>query len=150
MAGDEGTASETDEETDNGQTSGGVDEAGQGSWDGSPAKDHGKWDSWSVLVAHRTEKETHEDGSSDTNNGGGPDLLLGEPKGILDLTKKGGDSEPDEEGNEKSPPRVVKCSHVRAGKVAKLDLRGSVILVGVDGKDVRLVRLIFFGLHLKI
>lgn len=141
LAHDEGTTDEADEETEDDESSGRVDEAGAGGGDGAAAQDHGEEDTGTVLVAHRAEDETHADGTGDGDDGGGPDLLLGDAKVRADLGKKRGDGEPDEEGNEEAPPRAVEGAHVRAGEVAKLDLLGLVILVGVDLEDVGLVLL---------
>ena len=141
LAHDEGAADEADEETENNQAGGGVDEAGAGRGDGAAAQDHGEEDAGAVLVAQRAEDEAHADGASDGNHRRGPDLLLGDAEVGTDLGKEGGDGEPDEEGDEEAPPRAVEGAHVRAGEVAKLDLLGLVVLVGVDLEDVRLVLL---------
>ena len=66
-------------------------------------------------------------------------MFLFKSKGVLDLTKKRGNGEPDEEGDEKSPPRAVEGPHVWAREVAELDLGRSVILVWVDLKGVLVV-----------
>jgi hypothetical protein len=146
LAHDEGTSGDTNEETENGKSSGAVDETSQSSWDGSSAEHDGEKDAGTELVATRSKDETHEDGSSDTDNGGSPELLLGEIKGVLDLRQERGNGEPDEESNEETPPRAVEGSHVRASKTAKLDLSSLVILVRVDGDRVGLVLLDLLGL----
>ena len=100
---------------------------------------------WSNLVTQGTKEETHEDGSTNTDNARGPDFFLGKRESSTDLGKKRSDGEPDEKGNEETQPREVEGSHVRAGEAAKLDLGGSVILIRVDVKGVGVV-LLPFGL----
>ena len=70
-------------------------------------------------------------------------MLLGQTKGGTDLTEKRGNSEPDEESDEETPPRAVEGSHVGTREVAELDLTGSVILFGIDLKGVLVVLLPF-------
>jgi hypothetical protein len=85
----------------------------------------------------------HENGSTDTNDGRGQDLLGFQLQRGADLGKKRGDGEPDKERDEETPPRAVVGTHVGAGETAKLDFRGLVSLVGVDVKTVLRVLLPF-------
>jgi hypothetical protein len=65
---------------------------------------------------------------------------------ITDLIKKRSDGEPDEKGDEEAQPRKVEGYHVGTRKVAKLDLSGFIILIGIDIKGV-LLELLLFALH---
>ena len=67
--------------------------------------------------------------------------MLGDSDRVTDLREERGGGEPDEEGDEKTPPGKVKGAHVRAGKGAELDLFGTVVLVGIDLDVVFTVRL---------
>jgi hypothetical protein len=147
LAHDEGTSGGSNEQTENSKTGSVVDKTSAGSWDGSTAKDNGEKDTGSDLVTEGTEEETHEDGSTDTDDRRGPELLLVQAQGDLDLGKKRSNGEPDEKGNEETQPREVEGSHVGTREVAKLDLISSVILIRVDDKSVRIV-LFPFGLSL--
>jgi hypothetical protein len=147
LAHDKGTSGNTNEKAENGKSGGAVDKTSQSSWDGSNAEHDGEKNTGTELVATRSKDETHEDGSPDTDNGGSPEFLLGKVKGDLDFRKEWGNGEPDEKGNEETPPRAVEGSHVRASKTAKLDLGGLVILVRVDVDRVRLVLLEFLRLY---
>jgi len=132
LAHDEGTSGGTNEKTKDGKASGGLDKTSAGGGDGSETEDGSHRNTGSPLVTGRSEDETHEDSTSDSDNGGSPDFLLGQTKIDLDLGKKRSNGEPNEEGDEKSPPGAVEGSHVRAGEGTKLDSGGLVILVGVD------------------
>ena len=139
LAHDEGTSGNTNEQTKDGKASGTVDETSERRRDGRSAEDDGEEDAGSELVAGGSEEETHEDGSGDADNRRSPDLLLGQVEGRPDLREKRSDGEPDEEGDEETPPRAVEGTHVWAGEVAQLDLAGLVILVGVDLQGVSLI-----------
>jgi hypothetical protein len=141
LAHDESTSGNSNEQTENGKSGGAVDKTSQSSWDGSSTEHDGEKDACTEFVASRSKDETHEDGSSHTDNRGSPELLLGKVKGDLDFRKEGGNREPDEKGNEETPPRAMEGSHVRASKTAKLDLGSLVILVRVDRDRVGLVLL---------
>ena len=141
LAHDEGAADEADEETEDDEAGGGIHKAGAGGGDGAAAQDHGEEDAGAVLVAERAEDEAHADGAGDGDDRREPDLLSVDADVGADLREERGNGEPDEEGNEEAPPRAVEGAHVRAGEVAKLDLLGLVILVGVDLEDVGLVLL---------
>jgi len=143
LAHDEGTSSGSNEQTEDGKVGSVGHQTSAGGWDGSTAKDGGEKNTWSDLVTEGTEEETHENGSSDTDDRRGPDFLLGQIQSGTDLGKKRGNGEPDEEGNEETQPGEVEGSHVWAREVAKLDLISSVILFGVDLKLVRVVFLPF-------
>jgi len=141
LAHDEGTSGESDEETKDGETGSIVDETGAGGRDGGKAQSGSHRNTGSPLVASRSHDESHQNGSSDTDNGGCPDLLLGQSQCFLDFTQKRSDCEPDEKGNEETPPRHVEGSHVGACERAELDGLGSVILVGIDLDPVLVVLL---------
>merc|ERR1719446_462476 len=145
LAHDEGTSGGTNEKTKDPKTGGVVDKTGAGGRDGSTAKDGGHRNTGTPLIASRSEDETHEDGSSDSSNGGSPDLLLGKVKILLDLGQERSNGEPDEEGNEETPPRHVEGSHVGAGERTKLDGGGLVILVRIDIDPVLVVLLPLSG-----
>jgi len=145
LAHDEGTSGGSNEKTKDGESSSGVDKTSAGGRDGGSAQDDGHRNTGSPLIAGRSEDETHEDGSSDSGNGGSPDFLLGEAKIRLDLSQERSDGEPDEESNEETPPRHVEGSHVRAGKGTKLDGGGLVILVRIDVDEVLVVLLPLSG-----
>ena len=132
LAHHKGTSSNTNEETKDGKASGTVDKSSTGSRDGSSTEDKGKEDTGSILVTEGSEEETHEDGSTNTNNGGGPDFLLANTQVITDLREQRSNSEPDEEGNEETRPRVVESTHVGASKRHQLDLSGLIILIRVN------------------
>ena len=66
-------------------------------------------------------------------------MLFGKTDGIFDLSEKRSDSEPDEEGNEETPPREVECSHVRTREVTQLNLGRLIVLLWVDSKYVRII-----------
>lgn len=117
------TTGRTDEETEDGEAGGSFDKAGTCGRDGSKTQNRGHGDAGSPLVAGGSENESHKNSSAYTDNGGGPNLLLTKTEIILDFTEKGCDGKPDEEGNEKSPPRHVKGSHVRSSKGTKLDTK---------------------------
>ena len=142
---DEGSSGRSDEQTKDGKTGGVADGSGKGGRDGGEAKDGSHRDTGTELVTGRSKDETHEDGSTYTDNGGSPDLLLGESKIVTDLREKRGDGEPDEESAEETPPRAVEGTHVRAGKRAKLDGGSLVILVRVD---INVVGVVFLPLSL--
>lgn len=114
LAHNEGSSGGTDEETKDSESGSAVDKTGAGSGDGGSAQESGHGDSCSPLITGGSEDETHCDGSSDTNNGRSPDLLLAQSKILLDLGKKRGNGEPDEKGNEETEPREVEGSHVGA------------------------------------
>ena len=145
LAHDEGSSGRSDEQTKDGKTGGVADGSGKGGRDGGEAKDGSHRDTGTELVTGRSKDETHEDGSTYTDNGGSPDLLLGESKIVTDLREKRGDGEPDEESAEETPPRAVEGTHVRAGKRAKLDGGSLVILVRVD---INVVGVVFLPLSL--
>lgn len=69
-------------------------------------------------------------------------MFLGKAKGLLDFTQERRYGKPDEEGNEKSPPGAMECTHVGAGKRAKLDFLGLVILVRVNFNEVSIILLV--------
>ena len=144
---DKGSSSGTNEKTKDGKTIGRVDKTGAGGRDGGSAQDGGHRNAGSPLIAGRSKDETHEDGSSDSGNGGSPDFLLGEAKIGLDFSQERGNGEPNEESNEETPPRHVECTHVRASKRTKLDGGGLVVLVGVN-IDIVLVVLLPLGLSI--
>lgn len=144
MASYKSTSGKSNEETENSQGLGGLNGTSQGSWDGSTTEDGRKRNSGTILVTDRSEKETHEDCSSDTDNIGSPNLLLGKIECFLDFREERSDGEPNEESNKETPPGIVERSHVRTLKAAELDLGGSVILIGIDGNKVLFVRLVFF------
>ena len=148
LAHDEGSTGNSNEQTEDSKSFGRVDKSSAGGGDARNAQNDAEEDTGTVLVAGGSKNETHEDGSSDTDDGGRPDLLLGQAKRVLDLRKERSDGEPDEEGNEEAPPRAVEGTHVRAREVAQLDLGGLVILVGIDVQDVRLVLLDLLGLSI--
>lgn len=141
LAHDEGTSSGTNEETENPKSGGGLDGSGKGGRDGSTAQDGGHGNTGSPLIASRSEDETHKDGSTNSGNGGSPDFLLGKVKILLDLGQERGDCEPNEEGNEETPPGHVEGTHVRASHGAKLDGGSLVVLVGIDINPVLVVLL---------
>jgi hypothetical protein len=146
LAHNEGTSCSTNEQTKDGKTGGTLDKTRAGGRDRGEAKDTREKNTRSDLVAEGTKKESHKDGSTNTDNRRSPDFFLGQTKRIADLTKKRSDGEPDEKGDEEAQPRKVEGSHVGTRKVAKLDLSGSVILIGIDLKGVLLV-LLPFGLQ---
>lgn len=141
LAHDKGSSSGSDEETKDPKAGSIVDKTGTGGRNGSTAKNNGHRDTGSPLITGRAKDETHENCSSDSSNGRSPDLLLGEGKIISDFREKRGDGEPDEEGNEETPPGHVEGTHVGTGERAELDSSGSVILVGIDINVVRVVLL---------
>ena len=97
------------------------------------------------FITQGTHQETHHDGTSNTDNVGGPHVFLGNAKVITNLREKGSDGKPNEERDEKAPPGAVESAHMRPGERAKLDLRRLVILVRV-GSDVVLRVLLPLGL----
>ena len=139
MAHDESTSGDTNKETKDGKSSSTVDKTGHGSWDRGSTEDNGEKNTRTIFVASRSKDETHKDCSTNSNNRRSPDFLLGNFEGILDLRKERSNGKPDEESNEETPPRAVEGSHVWAGKAAKLDLRGLVILIWVDTDGIGLV-----------
>ena len=139
LAHDEGTTGDTDEETDYSKAGGRVNDTSQGGGDGGEAKNDHEEDTGTVLVAEGTQEETHEDGSTDSEDGGCPNLLLVEADSVTDLGQEWSDGEPDEEGDEEPPPRAVKGSHVWTGKAAKLNFLGTVILIRIDLDGIGLV-----------
>jgi len=139
LAHDESTSRDTNKETKDGKSSSTVDKTGHGSWDRGSTEDNGEKNTRTIFVASRSKDETHKDCSTNSNNRRSPDFLLGNLEGILDLRKERSNGKPDEESNEETPPRAVEGSHVWAGKAAKLDLRGLVILIWVDIDGIGLV-----------
>ena len=146
LAHDKSTSSNSNEKTKDGESFSGVDQSGAGGRDGCTAKNDGKEDTGSVLVASRSESETHKDGSSDTDNGRSPDLFLGQAESLLDFGEKRSNGEPNEKGDKERPPRAVEGTHVGTGEVAELDFLGLVILVRIDLQDISLVLLDFLRL----
>ena len=110
---DEGTSSNTNEETKNGESSGSFDQSGHGGRDGGEAKDDSHQDTGSVLVTGGSKDETHKDSSSNPNNRGSPDFFLGESESVADLREQRSDGEPDEKSNKETPPRAMESTHVR-------------------------------------
>ena len=141
LAHDEGSSGNTNEKTKDGESGGAFDETSTGSGDRGEAEDGSEKNTGTELVTGRSKNETHEDGSTYTDNVGGPKLFLGEIKSVLDLSEKRSNGEPNEKGNEKAPPRAVEGTHVGAGEVAKLDLSGLVVLVGIDVHSVSIILL---------
>lgn len=76
--------------------------------------------------------------------------MLGKTKGRLHFWEQRSNREPNKEGDEESEPRKVECSHVRAGKVAQLNLGGSIILKRIDGASIGLVWLRVFDLKKRM
>lgn len=58
---------------------------------------------------------------------------------LLDLRKKGGNGIPNTEGHEETKPVAVECSHVWSGEIEHSDLRGSIILISINGASIALV-----------
>jgi hypothetical protein len=85
------------------------------------------------------EEEMNKDGSSNTNNVGGPELLLIRLECLLDFTEEWRSGEPNEESDEETRPGKVKRSHMRAGEVAQLDLCGTALLERIHIASISLV-----------
>ena len=149
MTHDECSSGNTDEQTKDDETGRGVDQTGTGGGDGCHTKDDCEQNTGSDLGTERTKDETHDDGTSDSDDVGCPNLFLGQAESVADFGQKRSDGEPDEECDEESPPGAVECSHVWTCKVAQLDFGGLVILVGIDVDGV--LRVLFpFSLLKKI
>ena len=144
LAHDECTTGGANEKTEDGKASRTVHQSSAGRGNGGTAQDDSHQDTRPVLVTHGAEEETHKDRSTNTGNGRRPDLLGGQIEIGTDLGKEGGNSEPDEKGNEETHPRAVEGTHVGTGEVTELDFLGLVILVGVDLTNVLGVLFPFF------
>ncbi len=139
LAHDESGSSKTNEETGDGKRSGTVDKTDEGTGDRSSHEYTSHQNTGSELITKGSKNKTHDDGSGNGANVGGPDILLADVERNLYLGKKRGDGEPNEESNEESPPRAMESTHVGSGEVAKLDFGCLIILVGVNLTDVSLV-----------
>mmetsp|Transcript_30137 Transcript_30137/g.73243 ORF Transcript_30137/g.73243 Transcript_30137/m.73243 type:complete len:193 (-) Transcript_30137:616-1194(-) len=102
LAHDEGSSSGSNEETEDGKAGSRVDESSTGGRDRCAAKDEGHGDTCTPLVAHGTKDETHEDGTTDTGDGRGPNFLLRETQVVTDFSEQGSNREPDEERDEET------------------------------------------------
>lgn len=125
------------------QTSSRVDKADARRGKGSNTEQETHKDTGSQLVTQGPHEETHQNSRTNTNNVGRPHILLGDTNVVTDFAQKGGNGEPNEKGNEETPPRTVKGTHVGTTERAELDLGSTVVLVGVDGNAVLRVLLPF-------
>ena len=140
--------SNANEETKDHKTCCTVDKSCTGSGNGSNTKDQHEQNTGTVLVTEGSKEETHEDGSTNTNNGGGPHFLFGNTQVITDLRKQRSNGKPNEESQEKGRPGEVESTHVGASKRHQLDLSGLVILIRVNF-DMVLRVLLPFSLYRK-
>lgn len=94
------------------------------------------------LISDGSEEETAKDVSRYGHNVGGPDILLAQLKSVFYSGEERCDGEPNEKGNEKGPPGIMKCAHVGASKAKNLKLCSLVGGVYRQGK-LALLNLIF-------
>ena len=141
MAHHKGGSSDTDAHTDEQQITGAVHKSSQRGRNTSEEKNGSHHDTRSVLVTQRSVDEAHENSRSNTGDTGVPNLLLGKAEVILNLTQKGGGRELNEESDEETPPRTMESAHVGALEGQELDLRGFIILIGIDIDEVFVVLL---------
>jgi len=141
LAHDKRSSGDSNEKTQGSKSTGTVDSTRAGSRNGGQAQNDGHERARTKLVAKGTEKKAHKDGTSNTDDGRGPNLLLGKAESGTDLREERRNGEPDEKGDEETPPGAVEGSHVGSREVAELDFGRLVILVGIDSDRVRAVLL---------
>ena len=143
LAHDKGPPGNANKEPEDRESNGRVDQSGARCGNRGGAQNNGKEDTGSVLVARRSEDETHKDGSTDSENGRRPDLLFAQIQRLLNLGLKRSNGKPNEKGHKEGPPGAVKGTHVRTGEVTQLNLQSPVILLRIHVQDIGLV---LFGL----
>jgi len=84
-----------------------------------------------LISCHNTKTYNKPDDNrrSHAGNRTGPNFFLGNAQIATDFTQEWPNSKPYKKGNEETPPRTVKGSHVRTTERTKADLAGLVILV---------------------
>ena len=145
LAHDKGRSTESNKETKNVKLASRLDQTSHSTRDGSKTENNSHQNSGTILVAKRSIHETHEDGSGNRANVRSPNLLFRKTKCYLDLRKKRGDGEPNEECSEETHPREVEGTHVGSLEGKELDFFGLIILIGIDLNVVSVVFLPFGG-----
>jgi hypothetical protein len=92
LAHDETTSGHSNEKTQHGKAGGIL------------AEHSSEKDASAVLIAGGSKDESHENGSSNTDDARSPDFFVGEVEILSNFRQKGSNGEPNEKGDEETPP----------------------------------------------